>query len=128
MSDTTLRRIKSIEPRPGHKLLVTWDDVPPMLVSFADHVRRGRIFSFLQDEAEFAKARIGDRRRTVEWLDPNDQGAGPLIDVDAETLLLMANQQRSEGLFRRLLHLVWNPPHSPDAPPRSQPSPHPRAT
>jgi hypothetical protein len=116
MSGTTWRLIKAIEPKAGHRLVVTWDDAPPLVVSFADEVRRGRIFTPLTDEATFAKVRIGEGRRTIEWPDPHDYDGHPLIDVDAETLLTMALNQRSGNLFHRLLSQFMRSPTGPDTP------------
>lgn len=127
MSATTWKRVTAIEPRSGYKLMVTWEDAPAMLVSLADRVKGGRIFAPLADEHVFSRARIGEHGRIVEWPEPHDAEGHPLIDVDAETLLQIALQQRTESWFHRLVHQFIGH-HSPsDAPLRSPPGQHPAA-
>jgi len=120
-----MRRIKSVEPKPGYRLVVTWDDVAPLVVSFVEQVKLGRIFTPLADEGIFARVRVASDRRTVEWPEPTDDDGEPLIDVDAETLLSMALEQRTESWFYRLFHQFRN--HSPSGgiPPQNPPAPHP---
>jgi len=127
MSGTPQRRIKAVEPRPGYRVAVTWDDLSPMVVSFADYVRRGGVFTPLVDENMFAEVRVGERRRTIEWPNPHGDDGEPLIDVDAETLLQMALHQKTESWFHRLVNQFMRTP-APGVPPQSPPAPHPGAT
>jgi hypothetical protein len=98
------------------------------LVSVADLVRAGRIFTPLQDEAVFNRVRIGEGGRVVEWPEPADDDGNALIDIDAEALYRMGLQQRSEHGFRRLWQRLMKTTVSADVPSQSPPEPRPGAS
>lgn len=89
-----LRRIKSVGAKPGHRLAVVLDTGEEITVDLSDSITRGGVFAPLEDQKVFARVRVGDRRRTVEWPEPADGDGEPLIDIDAESLLHIASQQR----------------------------------
>jgi hypothetical protein len=91
MSGEALPRLRSVAPKRGLRLAVTLEDGRDVVVEFASVIGRGGVFAHLRDPKLFAAVRIGDRRRTIEWPDAGGQG---VIDIDAESLLVMAEEQR----------------------------------
>ena len=121
MSGTAPNKIEAIEPRKGFKLAVTWENGGQFVISFTDDIRRGGVFAALRDEKVFAKARIGRRRRSIEWPEPQDENGEPIIDIDADALLHLAEQQKTAGALKRLLAMLHDRAF-PDAEARSEKS------
>jgi hypothetical protein len=103
---TELKRITILEHLPGPKLAITWDDQPRMVIDFTSLIRSRADLAPLADESLFKKARIGERRRVVEWPTPADEDGEPLLDIDAETLFDIASHQSHHDLLHRILGYI----------------------
>jgi hypothetical protein len=78
-------------------LAVLLDEGLALTVDMTETLRKGGVFTPLRDPAVFARVRIGDRRRTVEWSAPHLRHE-QVIDIDAESLMHMAaSRQGAEG-------------------------------
>jgi hypothetical protein len=91
MSGEALPRLQAVAARPGRRLALVVENGPSVVVEFADVIRRGGVFAHLRDRKAFTAVRLGDRRRTIEWPDAAGEGT---VDMDVESLLLMAEEQR----------------------------------
>lgn len=89
-------RIASVTPLPDFKLSVLFEEGPALTIDMTDTLRKGGVFAALRDRAAFDRVRLGDRRRTVEWPAP-DLRHGEVIDIDAESLMHMAQRQAAAG-------------------------------
>jgi hypothetical protein len=94
MTQKLPRFLRSVEAKPGFRLVVTSEDGDAVLLDFNAVLRRGGVFKSLRDEALFRRVRLGERHRTIEWPEPADPDGAPLIDIDAESLFMMAAEQR----------------------------------
>lgn len=95
--------IQAAEPRPGYRLSVTWEDGRKAVVDFSDTIQRGGVFAVLSDEEKFGRVRVNVTRRKIEWPEPTRWGE-PEIDIDSESLMVMASQQQKATLFDRIRH------------------------
>jgi Protein of unknown function (DUF2442) len=111
VSETALRRLKSVTPLPNYRLQIISDDAPPMTVDLAPDVMRGGVFRSLKDETKFAQVRISDNGYAIEWPEPSDDDGRPLVDIDADALLTLGLQQHvnrhAEGLVQRILRALF---------------------
>jgi hypothetical protein len=94
MAEPALRRIKSAEARPGRRLAVAWDRGASVVIDFSDMIEKGGVFAPLADASTFNAVRVGENRRVVEWPEPKDDLGYPIIEIDAESLIAKAQQQR----------------------------------
>jgi hypothetical protein len=106
MTDNAMKKIEAIEPRKGYRIAITWEDNGQMILSLAEDIRRGGVFEALRDERLFAKVRIGQRRRSIEWPEPKDENGEPIIGIDADALFQLAGQQKTASSFRRLMTIM----------------------
>lgn len=106
MSDAPLRRIRSVEVRPGYRLAVAWDRGQTSLVDLSDMISKGGVFTELSDKAKFSAVRVGDNSRVVEWPEPKDESGYPIIEIDADALFEKARSQRMESLAAGVVKLV----------------------
>ena len=88
-----LPKIRSLRVRQRHRLEVQLDDSPVMIIDMSDLIADGTAFEPLRDMDLFSTARIGERRRTVEWPDPIDPNR-ILVDYCADALLQKAKVQQ----------------------------------
>ena len=96
MTEIALRRIKSAEARPGFRLAVAWDRGAGVVIDFSDMIKKGGVFAPLADPNKFNAVRVGENRRVVEWPEPKDDLGYPVIEIDAESLIAKAQQQRDQ--------------------------------
>ena len=98
-----LLKISSIEAQGGFRLAIVWSEGAGAMVDLADAVSQGGVFSPLSDAALFSRVRIGERGRTIEWPEPEDQSGQPMIEIDAEALMAIAKAQKRPVPARRRL-------------------------
>ena len=96
MNETPLRRIRSVETRSGLRLAIAWDRGSPAVIDFSDMIAKGGVFAALADVSVFEAVRIGENSRIVEWPEPKDDLGYPIIEIDAESLMAKAQQQRDQ--------------------------------
>jgi hypothetical protein len=88
MASATLPSINEVSPLPGYCLRVRIENRPiPIIVSFAELISQGGVFSGLRDKGVFENVRVGARRRTIYWPKPCDSDGDPIIEIDAESLI-----------------------------------------
>lgn len=97
------RFIRSIEAKPGYKLSIAWDRGPQATVDLTDMIQKGGVFEPLRNEKVFMEVRLSENRRKIEWPEPRDDDGEPLIDIDAEFLFHIVNEQRSKQFFNKLV-------------------------
>ncbi len=100
------RFIRSVEAKPGYKLSIAWERGPQTTVDMTDMIQKGGVFEALRNEKVFQQVRLSETRRKVEWPEPRDEDGDPLIDIDAESLFYIANGQRSNQFFNRLVTTI----------------------
>lgn len=108
MSDRSLRRIRSVEARPGYRLAVSWDQGRVAVVDLSDMISRGGVFTKLSDKNKFALVRVGENSRIVEWPEPSDEFGYPIIEIDADALFLKSQEQEDRVLASTMRNLVDN--------------------
>ncbi len=86
MTDAQLRRIKSVNVRPGYRLVVALERGPVVTVDLSDMISRGGVFKDLADKDIFDQVRIGENNRVVEWPIPKDDLGYPTVEIDADAL------------------------------------------
>lgn len=101
-AQSALRKITALRVRPRYRLDVRWDDGPSVIVDMEDLISEGNAFAPLRDPDLFAMARIGARRRTVEWPDPRNP-ADLIVDYCADALFLKGERQQYGTFLRRML-------------------------
>jgi Protein of unknown function (DUF2442) len=101
-SAAILPKIRAIKAMSRHRLQITWDDNKISNFDMSDTISEGNAFSALRDQDLFATARIGERRRTIEWPDPLDPSR-VLVDYCADSLREKAERQ---GVLQELQKLV----------------------
>jgi hypothetical protein len=101
-----LPTLRAIEPKPGFRLTITWARGAQNTVDFRDTIQRGGVFAALADEKLFTRVRMTADRRKIEWPDPCDEFGEPVIDIDAESLLVMARIQSRDSAMQRLSNAV----------------------
>lgn len=69
MSDGNERRIEKVVPEPGYRLVVTWMDGEVTPIEFVGDIKRGGIWTALQDEHLFSQARVVEP--APSWSGPN---------------------------------------------------------
>jgi hypothetical protein len=109
MSDThtrTLRRIKSVEPRPGYRLAISWERGPGVTVDLSEMISRGGVFADLTDKEKFSAVRIGENNRIIEWPMPEDDYGYPIISIDADALYIKSSQQNVESMATMMRTLL----------------------
>ncbi len=89
-----MRTLIGVKAKPPATLTVQWSDGTRAKIDLAP-LLRGRAFRTLRDEAEFARARIGEWGHSVEW--PSG------TDVSAETLWLETLSALERGDTRAFL-------------------------
>jgi hypothetical protein len=76
--------------KPRHPVLrLTFDDGFAGEVDFSSTIAKGGIFAFLADPAAFATVQIGERGRSLVWLDPK----GEEVDFCADAVRFQAEEQ-----------------------------------
>jgi hypothetical protein len=107
MDAAALPKIRSLRIRPRHRVEVQLDDNAPMTIDMSDLIVAGTAFGPLKDMDLFSTARIGERRRTIEWPDPINANA-ILVDYCADALVERAKRQQVGLELGKLLQLVRN--------------------
>ena len=102
MTDGFTHRIERIAARPGHRLLVTWHDGEEVSVDFSANIRAGGIWSELRSQDVFARVRIAEGGRAIEWPEPSGLHGEPRIDVDADGLYDLAMNQKFSPIGKDL--------------------------
>jgi hypothetical protein len=97
MPSEELPRISAIEPFGRFELRVHLTDFDPFAVDFSSTIDQGGVFSSLADMDTFRAVRIGRNHRVVEWPIPEDNEGNPIIEIDAESLRAMHEEQISSA-------------------------------
>jgi hypothetical protein len=84
------------------RLYIAWEDGPRATLDMAPSIRKGGVFSMLENPENFNKVRIGERGRTIEWPEPADAQGYPIIDIDAESLMAMLTAQKQGELNSKI--------------------------
>jgi hypothetical protein len=103
-----LRRIKSVETRPGYKLVVAWDDGTSSVVDLSTDINMAGLFAVLRESEAFERVAIDPQRRAVQWLYPD---GSTRFDSDADALFELGEQQKTHGVGKHLL--MSSPSHFP---------------
>jgi len=98
MADFPLRRIRSVDPKPGFRLALTWDKGASSTVDLSDMISKGGVFQPLAEKSVFAAVRIGENNRVIEWPAPADEDGDPIISIDADALFEKASRQTTKNL------------------------------
>ncbi|MDQ2801907.1 MAG: DUF2442 domain-containing protein [Pseudomonadota bacterium] len=106
MNDRAFRRIRSVEARPGYRLAVSWDQGRTGVVDLSDMISRGGVFAELADKQKFARVRIGENSRVVEWPEPEDELGYPIIEVDADALFVKLHEQQETTLAAAMRNVI----------------------
>jgi hypothetical protein len=88
-----LAKIRGVEPRPNHHVVVYWAMGGQSTIDLSDKIRLGGIYAAISDAAKFRAVRVGERKRTIEWPEPSDEDGHPIIEIDAEALRFMEQHQ-----------------------------------
>jgi hypothetical protein len=86
---TEIARIVSAEPVIHGVLKIEWNDAYVGIVDLRPVIARGKIFTYLQDSANFQKLRIGEHGHGIVWV--NEKGEE--IDFGASSLRQRAEKQ-----------------------------------
>lgn len=97
-----LPRMRTIRALPNYRLEIQWVGGGTTIVDLSSTVLAGGVFSFLRDQDNFARAKLGSRQRTVEWFDQQNPAA-LVVDIDADSLMEMGQEQ---NFLRRLRHAL----------------------
>jgi hypothetical protein len=89
----TLHHVAKIEPQPGYRVLVHWVNEGQSLIDFSSDVANGPVWAPLRDQRLFAKVRVVDYGRVIEWPEPGQGPDWPQVDIDADGLWHMAQAQ-----------------------------------
>jgi hypothetical protein len=98
-----LPKMRSVKALENYVLQIQWDSGLVTTVDLSDMIAAGGVFTFLRDEKNLGQAKLGARRRTVEWVEPGQD----VVDMDADTLLQMAQDQM---FFKRLARALGQQP------------------
>lgn len=104
---TELPKITSVRSRPHHRLEVQWEHGDTSIIDMREIISGGGVFDALRDNDFFSTVRLGERGRYIEWLDPINRGQ-VLADLDADTLIRMADRQGATSAIERLIKTVRN--------------------
>jgi hypothetical protein len=97
MAKSEFKRISQVEPLPDFVLRLTFDDGWAGTVDFAPVIAKGGIFAFMDDPAAFATVQIGERGRSLVWIDPE----GDEVDFCADALRMQAETRAVEEMAAR---------------------------
>lgn len=103
----SLPKIRAIKVLSRHRIQITWDDNKISHADMGDLIAEGNAFAPLKDQDLFATARIGERRRTIEWPDPTDASA-LLTDYCADALRERSERQGTIQDFQKFLRMLKN--------------------
>lgn len=106
MAETPLRRIKSVQPRPGYRLAVAWERGPGVVADLSEMVSKGGVFKDLANYETFSAVRVGENNRIVEWPFPKDELGYPSIEIDADALFEMAQEQQTKIMAASMRKLL----------------------
>jgi hypothetical protein len=107
MSDGITRRIETVSPQSGYRVVVTWQDGQRTVADFSADVKRGGIWTALRDHAKFSQVRVAEQGAVLEWPDPAGADGSPRIDVDADGLYAMSLQQSAQPWVERFFHSIF---------------------
>jgi len=93
MSSAIQHRIARIEPLPGFRIRIWWQAGGEGITDFSDDLARFPIWEPVRDEAQFNTVRLEEGGRQIEWPEPVDQWGYPVLEVDADGLWHMAQEQ-----------------------------------
>jgi hypothetical protein len=93
VTDGILHRIQAVEPRAGYRLCVTWSTGEQSDIDFSYDVQRGGVWTELRAAVLFDRARIAYDGTVLEWPEPLRANGEPKIDIDADGLWAMAEEQ-----------------------------------
>jgi hypothetical protein len=93
IADAFFHPIERIEVQPGYRILVFWKAGGQSFVDFSDDVAHGPVWAPLRDERLFATVRVVREGTVIEWPEPIGLFGDPEIEVDADGLWHMAQEQ-----------------------------------
>ena len=97
MTDGIEHRIARIECRPDYRVLVAWTTGRRSVLDFSDDVGSGGVWSVLRDQRLFGLVRIAHDGSVLEWPEPARPNGEPPVDIDADGLWAMANEQNTRA-------------------------------
>lgn len=97
-----LPRIQSVRVRAYPRLEIQWQHGETSTIDMSDIIAAGGVFDALRDRDFFAGVRIGDRGRTIEWVDPLRRDE-VLADYDADSIMLLADQQKTVSGLQKVV-------------------------
>jgi Protein of unknown function (DUF2442) len=97
IAKSEFKRIRKVEPLPDFVLRLTFDDGWSGTVDFAPVIAKGGMFTFMGDPAAFATVQIGERGRSLLWIDPK----GEEVDFCADALRMQAETRAVEEMAAR---------------------------
>lgn len=100
MSKDPFQRIRNVEALPDFVLRLTFEDGWSGTVDFAPIIAKGGIFAFMGDRTTFATVQIGEKGRSLVWIDPE----GEEVDFCADALRMQAETRAVEEMAARAAH------------------------
>ena len=91
----TVHHVAKVEPKPGYQVLVQWVNEGQSPIDFSSEIANGPVWAPLKDWQLFAKVRVVDYGRVIEWPEPNQGPDWPQVDIDADGLWHMAQAQNA---------------------------------
>lgn len=89
----TLRTITSATPLLDQRIGLIWADGSESVVDLGPVLAKGGVFAFLADPDAFQAVAVGDRGRSLVWIDPE----GDEVDLCADALWRLARQGEVEA-------------------------------
>jgi hypothetical protein len=103
MKQVPLRQVESVTPLIPYRLAVVWRDGKSAIVDLTDDIKSGGVWSAIAPNEKFARVRVAERGRAIEWPDPRDDDGEALIDIDSEALYITAMRQMAEPVMQAIL-------------------------
>ena len=83
-----LPTIESAVPLPDHRIRLVWGDSSESVIDLDPVLAQGGVFASLADPVALEAVAVGERGRTLVWIDPE----GDEIDLCADALWRLAHQ------------------------------------
>ena len=102
-----LPKIRNVRARPHYRLELQWEHGEASTVDMRSIIGTGGVFNALRDYDFFSTVHLGERGRYVEWRSPINS-AEVIADIDADTLIRMADAQEGASALERFIKTVRN--------------------
>jgi Protein of unknown function (DUF2442) len=93
MKPSPFRRIARIEVLPRYRIHVWWTGGGEAVADFSQEIFNGPAWAPIRDESQFNRVELIENGRVIAWPEPVDQRGFPTLDVDADGLWHMAQEQ-----------------------------------